>query len=84
MKYETNKQGVFSMDRLDQILAIEDIKHAISVAREIIAEASKLPYIRQASVQKAHAMLDRCKNQKDIVFGMSNFILAFQGLKVIK
>ena len=79
---EVQGTGVFSMDVVNKVLKIADLKeakeHAVKAIRECTAK------IRAENIKKAEAMINKAKNQTEIAFGMSNFILAFQGQKVIK
>lgn len=82
MEVQTQGTGVFSMDVVNEILKFTDLKeakdHAVKAIRECTAK------IRKENIQKAEAMVTKAKNQTELAFGMSNFILAFQGQKVIK
>ena len=77
--------GIFSMDVVHQILNASSLEEAKNLAKDAvtaIAESGKK--VREENIKKAKAMIDKAKNAQNIAFGMSNFILAFQGEKVIK
>ena len=74
--------GIFSMDVVHQILAAKSLGDAKNIAVEKITEYSRK--IKEENVKKAKAMIAKAKNLNELAFGMSNFILAFQGEKVIK
>ena len=74
--------GVFSMEVVHQILAAKSLGDAKNIAVEKITEYSRK--IKEENVKKAKAMIAKAKNLNELAFGMSNFILAFQGEKVIK
>ncbi len=74
--------GVFSMAVVNEILLINDLTAAKDRAVEAIRECTAK--IRKENIRKAEAMVNKAKTQTEIAFGMSNFILAFQGQKVIK
>lgn len=77
--------GIFSMDAVHKILKASSLEEAKEIAKNSIAEIAKLgKKVRQENVKKAQVMVDKAKNAENIAFGMSNFILAFQGEKVIK
>ena len=82
---ENCKTGIFSMDVVHQILAASSLEEAKKLAKDaivMIAESDKK--VREENIKKAKAMVEKAKNAQNIAFGMSNFILAFQGEKVIK
>ena len=82
---ENCSTGIFSMDVVHQILkagSLEDAKNLAKEAVQAIAESGKK--VREENIKKAKAMIEKAKNAENIAFGMSNFILAFQGEKVIK
>ena len=79
---ESEKTGVFSMDLVHQILALNSVEEAKKLAKESLKSCSEK--VRKANVAKAHSMIERAKTVENIAFGMSNFILAFQDEKVIK
>ena len=74
--------GIFSMDVVHQILAAKSLGDAKNIAVEKITEYSRK--IKEENVKKAKVMIAKAKNLNELAFGMSNFILAFQGEKVIK
>ena len=74
--------GVFSMDVVHEILAAGSLEEAKQKAKAVIKDCTQK--IREENVKKANAMIDKAKNLQNLAFGMSNFILAFQGEKVIK
>lgn len=74
--------GIFSMDVVHQILAAKNLGDAKNIAVEKITEYSRK--IKEENVKKAKVMIAKAKNLNELAFGMSNFILAFQGEKVIK
>ena len=82
MEVQIQGTGVFSMDVVNEILKIADLKEAKDRAVQAIRECTAK--IRKENIKKAEAMISKAKNQTEIAFGMSNFILAFQGQKVIK
>ena len=82
---EICKTGIFSMDVVHQILTASSLEEAKKLAKDaivMIAESGKK--VREENIKKAKAMVEKAKNAQNIAFGMSNFILAFQGEKVIK
>ena len=82
---ENCSTGIFSMDVVHQILKASSLEEAKKLAKDAIAmivESGKK--IREENIKKAKAMVDKAKNVQNVAFGMSNFILAFQGEKVIK
>ena len=82
---ENCSTGIFSMDVVHQILKASSLEEAKDLAKSaVISVVESGKKIRQENVKKAHAMIDKSKDLKNIAFGMSNFILAFQGEKVIK
>ena len=82
MEVQTQGTGVFSMDVVNEILKIADLKETKDRAVQAIRECTAK--IRKENIKKAETMISKAKNQTEIAFGMSNFILAFQGQKVIK
>lgn len=82
MEVQNQGTGVFSMDVVNEILRIADLKEAKDRAAQAIRECTLK--IRKENIKKAEIMITKAKNQTEIAFGMSNFILAFQGEKVIK
>ena len=73
------------MDVVHQILKVGSLEEAKKLAKDaivMIVESGKK--VREENIKKAKAMVEKAKNAQDIAFGMSNFILAFQGEKVIK
>lgn len=77
--------GIFSMDAVHNILKASSLEEAKEIAKNSIVEIARLgKKVRQENVKKAQVMVDKAKNAENIAFGMSNFILAFQGEKVIK
>ena len=82
---EICKTGIFSMDVVHQILTASSLEEAKKLAKDaivMIVESGKK--VREENIKKAKAMVEKAKNAQNIAFGMSNFILAFQGEKVIK
>lgn len=79
---QNQKTGVFSMDIVHRILALECIEEAKCLAKESLKSCNKK--VRDSSISKAVSMVDKSKSIRNIAFGMSNFILAFQNEKVIK
>lgn len=82
MEAEVQGTGVFSMDVVHKILALSSLEDAKQLAKTTIAECTKK--VQKANVLKANTMVDKAKDVQTLAFGMSNFILAFQGEKVIK
>ena len=70
------------MDVVHKILAAKSLEEAKELATTTITEYSKK--VKQENVKKANAMIGKAKNLQSLAFGMSNFILAFQGERVIK
>ena len=79
---DAKETGVFTMDVVHTILAATSIEEAKKIAKEAIASYSQK--IRKENIVKANSMVDKANTPKKIAFGMSNFILSFQGEKVIK
>jgi hypothetical protein len=78
---EANKTGAFNMDVVHEILAQADIIVAKKIAEDWL---NAVDNARDTNIKKAYQMVTRTKSVKDLGMGMSNFILAFQGLSVIK
>jgi hypothetical protein len=78
----TNKTGVFSMENVNQVLLIESIESAKQYAVDLVKHCD--PKVHKENINKALVMIRRSKSVSNLAFGMSNFILAFQGEKVIK
>jgi len=75
-----NGQGIFTMTTINNIAATKNLNDARTAAHTII-EAST------ATVQnkkKAGEMVAKCASVKSLIFGMTNFSLSHQGLKIIR
>ena len=82
---ETTGSGIFSMSVIQKILNTESLEEAKRLATDAVAKISESgKKIKQENIRKAKVMIEKSKTPKNIAFGMSNFILAFQGEKVIK
>lgn len=79
---ETGQTGVFSMDVVHKILSATSLEEAKELAAQAVKDYDRK--VKKDNLLKASKMIGNSKDQKDLAFGMSNFILAFQGEKVIK
>lgn len=79
---ETGQTGVFSMDVVHKILSATSLEEAKELATQAVKDYDRK--VKKDNLLKASKMIGKSKDQKDLAFGMSNFILAFQGEKVIK
>ena len=73
-------QGIFDMVFINDVNAIKDIIAAKTAAYDKI-DASKAT---DENKRKAKAMVAKAANVKALIFGMTNFSLSHQGMKVVK
>lgn len=70
------------MDVVHKILSAASLEEAKELATQAVKDYDRK--VKKDNLLKASKMIGKAKDQKDLAFGMSNFILAFQGEKVIK
>ncbi len=75
-----NETGFFNMELVHKVLKCESLDSAKEYARTAISHYENA---RKVNLQKAHVMVTKARSKKELAFGMSNFVLAFQGLNTI-
>jgi hypothetical protein len=76
-----NETGFFDMELVDKVLKCASLDSAKEYARTAISDYENA---RKVNLQKAHAMVNKSRTKQELAFGMSNFILSFQGLNILK
>jgi hypothetical protein len=78
---EADRTGAFDMNIVADILEIKDIAEAKNKA---IVWLKAVDNARPENIQKAISMVNNSTSVKKLAISISNFILAFQGLAVVK
>ncbi len=73
-----NGQGMFSMEFINECVSIRDI----AALKAKVTAHIDVSGATDANKQKAMRMVHNARTVNNLIFGMSNFSLAHQGLKV--
>lgn len=74
--------SVFTMDHVNEVANMKDHNKAKEYAHKIVDESNAKPH----NVASIKQMINKSKNTRDLMFGMSNHVLAHpsEGLRVLK
>jgi GTP cyclohydrolase II len=73
---------MFKIDVVHSIISATSLEEAKETAIHAIKNCGVR--LKQENKDKGVAMVKKCKCQKSLAFGMTNFMLAFENLRVIK
>jgi hypothetical protein len=76
-----DRTGAFTMDVVEEILSLKCLEKAKETAFKWLESVDNA---RPENLRKAKSMVEKSKTIQNLALAMSNFILAFQGLAVIK
>ena len=74
-----NGQGIFTMDFINEIAVLKDLAAAKAKATALIDVSTA----NDTNKQKAMRMVHNARTCNNLVFGMTNFSLSHQGMKVL-